>query len=357
MPGSRALIYTEVPAGGSDRQWLDRITPGPAVVTGIKWSTQYPGGDISFSAALNAQPNLVHHGLTAGRRVTILGGCAVRWQGVLDEPRRGNPWQLSGTGLAALAKQYGSVGNTAVGSAIALNTIVDNAIARGLPWTRPAALPSAGASTASGQTVDGAFAEVSKANGQFWSLSVLGAVTMAAPPTTPMYLLATTQALNPTMVGYATQVVVAFNNSSGPNIDQRTVTDATAIAAFGKREALLDLTGNGTMSATAATAYGTTWLTQNKPQLRYTNPILVQPKQLTVPGGGPVDLMTVRAGCLVTVTDVDPTHENQLAAGPLSFLVGQTDYDADAHTLTLTPLGVQGTDFVSVLYGAVGGAL
>ncbi len=55
--------------------------------------------------------------------------------------------------------------------------------------------------------------------------------------------------------------------------------------------------------------------------------------------------------------DVDPDHSHLLAPGPLQMLVGQTDYDVDTDTLTLTPIGAVGEDLEAVIYQALNGAI
>lgn len=349
---TRALVYTEDASVGGDRRFLDRLQPDAVTrVAGLHWTTSYPGGDVHFSANLTAPPDLNNAGVQAGRRVYIQSGGAVRWSGFLDNPKRGDPWQISGTGLASMVTDWTAIGTT-------LDAAIDNAITRGLPYSRNGVSLGSSLQIVSGSmTLDAALAQAGKALGMAWTLDPSGVITMAAPPTTPTYVLNARQALNPTLVGF-TQAVGYFQDSS-TTTQTITVSSSAAQAKFGKREGRYDMTGLGIIAATgtqSATTYLTNWLNANLANWRYSNTLTVSPGQLRIPGGGPVDLATVRAGCMVLVTDVDPSHETLLTPGQLTMLVGATDYDVDNDVLTLTPVGMRGQNLLSIIYQSLGGA-
>lgn len=354
----RALLYTEDPGGGN-RTFLDRLIPGePSIVTGLKWVTNYPGGDSSWSCSLSVDPNLSHRGLNLGRQVTIASGGATRFQGILQRATRGTPWQLQGPGaFAVVISSAGSGGFMAVevgGNAYDLDAVIVQAQARGLQWTKPATLPTAGTAASASCDIDTAFSTVGKALGQVVSLSPLQAVTMAAPPTQASYVLRPQQALSPQLAGL-TQAVGIYSGGV------LTTSNPAAVDKWGALEGSYDMTSLGTLDAPTATTYLNNWLTVNIAAPTYTDTLLVQPGQLfalnSTSMGGPVDLATVRAGCLVNVYDIDPDHSHLLSPGPLQFLVGQTEYDVDADTLTLTPVGAVGTDLLAALYSGYGGHL
>ncbi len=369
MDHGRALVYTEPanPTDPPDRIFLDQLGK-VAVVSGLTWTTCWPGGDLEATANLTAAPDLVHRALTPGRRATITCGGANRWQGNLDEPARGNPWQLHLTGTAGLASQFGAGQYARYGGGtnppINVDAIVDDAASRGLPYTRGGATlgPPAGFASSSSGTVAQALADYGIATGTVWSLRPQPAggpalITMGTIPTTASMILSATDILNPTMAGYFTQVLVTYATGFVGQLGSVLVSDAAAVGKYGRREAPLDITGQGAQNAATATLLGQQWLNANKPQLRYTTQITVQPGQLTIPGGGPVDLMTVRAGCLLRVIDVDPTHNAMLTPGPLKLLVGTTSYSTTTGALTVTPAGAVGQDLKSVLYQGAGGAV
>jgi hypothetical protein len=363
---ARERVYTEDPTGGTNRVWLDRLGVGPSIIDGLRYATSCPGGDTNASMNLHAVPNLTHVGLRPGRKIVIESGAAIRWQGKLDDPNRpvnlGDPWQLSCTGLAGLlaTDQWDTAGN-----GFNLNNGVDAAITRGLPWLRTASLPTAGSTPQSQLSLDRAFHLVGQATGTVWSVAPSGLVTMAAPPTVPTYALRATQPLSPKIVGW-TQAVGTYQASSS-TAGWVTTSNTTAVGKFGAREGAYDMTGLGILVAGTASSYLATWLAANLAAPSYTDQIVVQHGQLRTitPAagghpqamGGPVDLGIVRAGCLVQIFDADPSHANLITPGAMSFLVGGTDYDVDHDTLTLTPVGYQGQDFLGIIYNALGGAL
>lgn len=354
----RALLFTEDAYAGGNRWFLDRLLPDSGTVTrvtGLTWDTTYPGGDTRFTATLTAPPDLNHEGIHAGRRVYIQCGGAVRWSGFLDEPQRGNPWQLTGTGLAAMVTDWAAY---STGSAN-LDGFIDGAISRGIPYSRPASLDTTITTIPNGSTtLDTALANVGKALGKAWTLTAGGAITLTAPPTAATYVLDTRQPLNPTLVGF-TQAVGYYQSgtSTYAQVTAPTSQPSAAQQKWGKREGFYDMTSLGVISAANAQTYLNNWLATNLANWRYSNALTVNYGQLRVPGGGPVDLATVRAGCMVLITNVDPSHQLLQAPGQLTMLVGATHYDADNDVLTLTPVGMKGQDLKSIIYQATGGAL
>lgn len=360
------VLYTEDPGGGR-RIFLDRLVPGqPSAVSGLVWRTAYPGGDTNWQSNLSVDPLLSHLGLNLGRKAVIQSGGAIRFQGSLGQAARGEPWQLQGPGLAAaVVSSTGSGGFMAVesgGNAYNLDAVVTQAISRGLPWTKAGTLPTAGSAASASCDINTAFDQVGKALAQAWSLSPLGVCSMAALPTAPSYVLRAPQPLTPQLIGY-TQAVGLYNNGSG-NIVITDTTHADAVAKWGHIEGFYDMTGLGTLSGGTAATYLSNWLTANIAAPNYTNTIPVQYGQLrAISGsshnqyGGPVDLTTVRAGCIVTVYDVDPDHSHLLAQGPLQMLITETEYAADSDVLTLTPAGCIGQDLSSLIYQSLSGAL
>lgn len=368
MRTTPARIYTQEP-DSTGRVYLDMLGQDCAI-SGLKWSTSYPGGDTTWEASLSFDPNASHAALRVGRSVAITAGGGIRFQGRLDVPQRGDPWSLSGEGIAALVVNSSAGGGFAAvdssGNAFNLDNVVTQAIARGLPYTISGTLGTAGTADSGSCDIDTALATVGKALGKAWRLSPLGVITMESLPTVPFYVLRASQALTPRIVG-ATQAVGRYTSSSTHTNATTTTSNAAAVAKFGHIEQTYDMTGLGEISSSTAATYLSNWLTANIAQASYTDSFTVAYGQLrsytpsdgTRPAGlgGPVDLATVRAGCLVTVFDTDPDHSHLLTPGPLQVLVGGTQYDVDTDTLTLTPVGAVGTRLIDLIYQSLGGAV
>lgn len=349
MTARQFSIYTEAPAGGG-RIYLDSL----GYISGLTWSHTWPGGPSSLAVNLQTAYDLQSPGLLAGRRIIILSGGTTVWRGTMDPPKRGNPWTVSAVGIGAAAKTFAAI----YGGGVFADSVVDNAISRGMPWTRPNSLggPSSALSTGTEQ-VDAALTGVAQTLGQVWAVTPNGVVSMAAPPTAPpTYILATGEAIEGSLLGYFTQVCAIYLSGSTPSAV--TVTDPIAAARYGYIEPpqALDLTGYGSISSGSATVLATNYLSLNSSRLRTTTPLAVSQGQLMSPAGTPFDLAMVQAGCLVRLQQTVIGSETLASpTNPLDLLIGETSYDADTDTLTLTPVGDARDDILGLLYQGAGG--
>lgn len=345
---SRLAVYSEANSGG-DRIYLDTV----GILSGLRYSTAFPGGDATAQWQMFFDARTTHRALGSNRRITIPIGTTTGWSGYLDNPQRGNPWQFTATGRMIDAKNYQADAPT-TGNALALNEVVDAAISRGVGWTRPSSLPSVtNAQNQTGSiTLNDALTQVAQAVGQYWSLSRTLAVTMAALPATLSYvLMASDTAGGRTLDDYVTDVYVTYLDwqSYAPTTILRSATSRP----FGRVEAVLDITNLNAIPLAQAQAAGDAYLATNSARLRFLGAFTVTPGQLLNPGGAAVDLATVQAGSVVRILLTDPdTAAGELALGAVQLVVGQTDYDVDSDTLTLTPLDVAQTGLGAYLRGA-----
>lgn len=331
---SRLAIYSEANTGG-DRVYLDTL----GIVSSLSFDTSFPGGDLAAQwqiAALN--PRMTHRALAPGRRIGIPIGTTTAWLGKLQQPQRGDVWNCTAVGRIDDAKRYMSFAPT-TGNALALNETVDNAITRGLGWTRPATLSTISNATDTGTiTLDDALGQVSDALNQYWQLSRSLALTMSALPSTLTYLLvASDTAGGRTLEDYVTDVYVTYLDwdSYAPTTILRSATSRP----FGRVETTLDITNLNEIPLAQAQAAGDAYLAKNGARLRFLGAFTVTRGQLLNPGGVAVDLATVQAGSVIRVLLTDPdTAAGEVALGAVQLVVGQTSYDVDSDTLTVTPL-------------------
>ena len=358
---ARALsIYTEAPSGG-DRYFLDHL----GLLSGVTYGTSYSGGPTTFQCSLQVDPSFSHRALAGGRILSVPLAGGVVWGGKMNQPQRGAPMSISAVGMAGLAKSFAAVNGSSNGSALALDTVVDAARGRGLPWLRPATLgtPTTGTGVqASGSIMlDEALKAGAQALGKAWKLTATGAgwaVSMETPPTVPTLMFLATQPIFASVLdGFASAEAVLYDADVSGNTGVQVVTDAAAAARWGAAEKILDITQQGMVSSAQATAQGTADLAANTPRLRVTDPFTVLPGQLLTMGGAPVDLASVAAGVVVRMQAVVLGREAMTSqAGPLDVLIGETSYAADVDTLTLTPVGEARSDVLAALYSAMGGA-
>lgn len=348
---SRCQVFSEH-ADGSDRVWLDSL----GLIGGLQYGSLYPGGDALATWQANLPTYFQHRSLTYGRLIGITCGGSELWHGFLDNPVRGTAWQMTAVGLASVAKQYAAIAATS-GNALNLNEVVDAAITRGLPFTRPSSLPalsSTAASVPSGSLMlDAALDQV--AAGQttetYWTTDTHGVLTMGAAPTTPTYtLLAESAGGGRSLDGFATDVFVQYFSASGvQSVETRSATSRP----YGRFEAVLDKTTLGLIPSSQADNLGDGFLARNAPRLRYRGSFTVTYGQLvTYNGGAPVDLATVRAGFLANVIVTDPDSAGEVGTVTIpQVLFGGCTYDVDSDTLSLTPV-YQAQDSLQALLGA-----
>lgn len=350
---SRVTIWTDAVDGG-DRCWLDEL----ATVSGLEYETTYPGGDSQAHWQMTLRADAQHRAWDYGRVVGLTLGGDTIWHGNLDNPTRGTVWQMTAIGLAADAKRFLAVAAIS-GNGLSLDEVVDAAITRGLPFTRPDALSTLSSDIASTPSatayIDQVLDEV--ASGQtaetYWSTTTDGEMSMGAAPTVPTYLLiASTPGGGRNLTGFATDAFVTYQSASGVlSVEHREATSKP----YGVFEAPVDKSALGLIPATQADDYGDGFIARNGARARFTNTFQVARGQLLTLGGQEVDLASVRAGFLANVILTDPDSAGEvLAAGIPQVLAGGCAYDVDADVLTVTPVS-SAQDNLTALLGAGAG--
>lgn len=355
--------YT-VCADGTGRVPLDTL----GVVSALSYATAVPGGDTTCTLSLSLPVDANPPALTVGRMLQVFDGPALVWGGTLDDPQRGTPWQVSGTGLSTLAANYLALdasGNPTTDP----NTAIDQAIARGLAWKRTATLPTPTV-TPSDFYLATLLNAVATASGQSWTVAADGTVTMLtiATPTSADYILdATSTPGGRTIDGFATDLWAKYQP---PVTVKDSVTGTSSVIAgpvsmiaadknpsssaprpFGRREAVYDTTPGGPITSAAAQAMADGALALVQPRANFTGSLPILPGSLLTPGGMPARLAQVRAGQVVRLVGVspDPTLGELTFSTSFPIVIGGWAYDAIADTAVLTPLGTQARDLGSLL--------
>ena len=334
---SRQGIYSDAPQGG-DRVWLD----GLGIVTGLTYSTAYSGGANSATWNFLVPEAFEHRALTPGRRVEILNGASRVWKGRLQEPTPGTPWNCGAVGIGAEAANFRAYAPSS-NNALALNEIVDQAISRGLQWTRAATLTTETGTNqnSASMTVAAAMNQVADDNNQYWQLDNRGYVTMGSAPVGPTHLFyAIDTAGARTLNGFVTTLYLHYTDSTSKTIKTVVSTNAAAAARFGPLEDEYDLSSVGTMAAGHAQQYSDALLAKLTPRSYFSDQFTATKGQLCTLGGQPVDLATIAAGINMRVHYVAPSANGEIYPGrQADILIAATEYDSDNETLTLTPVG------------------
>lgn len=335
---SRLPVFSEQPTGG-DRVYLDTL----GTVSSVRFTTTFPGGDWSASWQMILDPHLDHRAVTPGRLITIPTSPYQGWHGILDNPQRGEPWQFTATGRAQDGKRFNAYTIPAdpytATNTLILNDVIDQMITRGSGWTRGESLPNGNGQSPSGAgTVEDVLNQVADDTNQYWKLSRTLVVTMDPLPTTVTNLLVTTDTAGGRQLGgFLTDVFVTYidDQSWAPTVIVRSASSRP----FGRFEGTLDRTADGPIPLAQAQQAGDNYLNQNSPRLRFTGGFTVTKGQWLNSGGTPADLATAQAGNVCKLLLIDPdTAAGEKTIGPVTLVIGQTDYDVDADILTVTPV-------------------
>jgi hypothetical protein len=333
---SRQCVFSDAPQGG-DRVWLD----GLGIVTGLTYSSTYPGGPDQASWNLLVPEAFEHRALTPGRRIEVINGASRVWRGRLQEPTPGTPWNCAAVGIGAEGTSYRAYAPTS-NNALALNEVVDQAIARGLPWKRSGTLPTETGTNqgSASMTVTDALNQVADDNNLYWRVDATGSLTMGgSPPNATHLFFAVDTAGARTLNGYVTTIFVHYTDSTSKTVKTVMSSNAAAAAKFGVIEDEFDLSGVGSMSATHAQQYADSLITKIGPHTYFSDQYTATYGQLCNIGGQPVDLATAYAGMDLRVHYVAPSATGEVYPGQAAdVLIGAVQYDSDNDTLTLTPV-------------------
>ncbi len=121
-----------------------------------------------------------------------------------------------------------------------------------------------------------------------------------------------------------------------------------SVAAHGRMEYYLDVSNAGPMNSAAAQQIGLNVLSKYI-RANFANSFAVMPGQLLNPGGVPVDLGLNWAGMVCTVQGVNAAQGGEVGMAPLTFIIGQYEYNDDTQTATVTPFQSVRNDLPSVI--------
>jgi hypothetical protein len=329
-------------------KWLAEIGPASPPT----WTTSADGGCGEASWNMTLPATFRHPALRRGKLVQIKFGAANLWTGVLSEPEHADDgWGFHATGLADQASGYLALTSTGDTTSTP-DTAVDQAIVRGLPWTRPTSLSSAPLK----DTGDGTDAlnylnelldvwadTVSKR----WGVNADGELYATADPTAPTWHLVPESAtFGLADDEYASDIYLRYYGTDF-TLATATASDATAAALYGRREFIVDGTSYGPIAAAKATANAQGLLDKGKARLGWTNSLEPTRYQLTTTGGAPASLALVKAQQMVRLHGL--TNEQGQPVAYVDFVIGSTSYDAGENTLSIAPVGLVARSLSDVL--------
>jgi len=345
-PGLTTLVTYR--PDGTGPQFLSEI----AHVSPAVYSFTCPGGCQDLTATVFQPPRWRTDALDPGRILKAHRGGTIVWAGVLDEPVPAEGgWQLSAHGTGSQGNDYRAVW-TGGWTTSTPDQVVNNAIAAGLPWINPGIGSPAGMWI--GQQVDSGSETVSdllnmicNKGGLTWSVATAGGgnvLSVFALPTAVTHLLVAAGPVPRSVAAGATTLRIryasAVDSGGNPAVYSLTsVTDTARETAQGHTEDYLDLSSAGTYTPSTAQAVGSQVL-KRFTRAAFTDAITLRHGQLLNPGGVPIDPGNFYADGPVMVARMhlaDLGYSGDIARGPVTFLVGEYDWDDAACVATVTP--------------------
>lgn len=137
---SRPQVWTSTPdRDGTDRIYLETL----GSISGLRYSSSFPGGSLGLSCTLAVDPLLSHRALTPGRDAGVTVGAEDVWSGTLNAPTVADDGRRSITadGDAGTPQHFIALG-LATHNALNINEVIDAATLSGRHsrLRRPAAL-------------------------------------------------------------------------------------------------------------------------------------------------------------------------------------------------------------------------
>lgn len=309
----------------------------------VSMSTIWPGGSDEVTWAPAVVPARRFAG---GEDVRVYYGGLLVWAGKLVEPDPSQE-QLTATGAFREGEHFAALDNTGAAEK-APDTAIDQAIIRGLNWTRPASIQS----TAVGIDLTQGPVSVStlldtQTNGQTtrWGVDPLRQVYIAVDPTTPSYqTLPLAGGLGYALDNYASTLIGRYLDSATSTYKTRTISVAPD---HGYVESIVDLTPRGSRTSTQADDILTNMLAKDRGIPQWTQGVEVVYGELLNMGGTPIALETVAAGEMLRVNGGFELAQRLNGAMYIDMVIGRTQL-ADG-TLTISPIQLASRNLVNAL--------
>lgn len=303
--------------------WLHSILPNGAIspVT-ITTSMQ---GPLVAEWSMTLPVGFTHPALRTGVRIEVYAGPRCVWSGTLAEPDRGS-WTFIADGLHRLGEHFDAAYTDASKT---LDNAIDAAIARGLPWTRPASISTTYLCT-SGSITENLNAWAEQA-GKQWMVTPVGQLIAYDLPTVCDWAISLEVPAMPTGDDdYASALIIT--HSTG----KTAVTNPAAATRFGVREEPVDLSD---LTSGGAASIGQALLDNRKARPAFTDGVQVSRARLTTLGGTSPEFWQVAAGLQRARHHGTLTSDGAVALGPLEWVIGATSYTDGSGLIGLTPLG------------------
>ena len=320
-----------------DRTYLDTLGP----VSGLRWSSQLPGGDKAASCVLDLPGISSPPAIREGRLFGVTLGGRDAWSGTLTSQRlaRGGGRALTADGDSAELTRF--IAYDEGDNIFNLPVVIGYAVDRGMRAKPGTLRPAPAGSFSRGSlrdTIDKPINEVADLLGCTWEVRD-GLIRMFDYPTVPtVQLLAHDDGVGRTTAEYVSNVIGKYQKT--PEVLGTVQANGdTPPALRSGTEVVLDLTTNfdGVMAQATALEYARRAYSRLGYRTRFTDDITVLPGEALNAGGVPLDARRLRAGFVARVQLLDVARGGEPVLAPTDVLIGGVQVDNDSGVVTCTP--------------------
>lgn len=317
----------------------------------VELTTVWPGGSDTLSWTPGVPPAQRFRG---AELVDGMFGPVPVFAGTLNEP---DPSQDQISAQGAWHEGDGWPALDSGGAATAIPDVaVDQAILRGLRWTRPTSITSSAVDIDISQgpvTVGALLDSWSEQSSSRWGVNPLRQLYAKVDDTTFSYQsFPLSEGLGYALDNYASTLVGRYYN--GATYATATQTDLVAESLHGHKEAIVDLTVRGTLTPAKANTILSNMLKLGRAIPQWTVAIQLAYGELLTPGGSPVALETVAAGSVFRAHGGFELAQRLNGALYVDILIGRTQL-VDG-LITLYPMELTGDTLADQLALAAAGA-
>ena len=346
-------VLTLSPSGG-DPHWLGEI----GHVAGLTYAFSYPGGPDTMSCVLQVPPTLRTSAMNPGRIVRIYRGASLVWNGLMQEPQAAQDgWTISANGSGTFGNNFVDVWTTWDTPDEHINA----AISRGMNWVNTGIDGVSGLwlgdqVDSGSQTITDLLNSITVQGALGWNIDRrTNLLSIAAIPSTVNRLLVATSPVSRTVAADINSLWLYYQitgddttSTAAATYGLINVTNAADIALHGTTEDYYDLTANGDMTSGEAESNGNAVLARYN-RASFGNPFTVCYGQLLNTAGYPVDLGAEHAGSVCRLMLSDFAYGGEVTTAPVTFVVGEYEYDDAAQTATVTPFQSAFDSFTDLL--------
>ena len=313
--------------------YLSALTAWGELEYGLCW----PGYSDELTFDVASHPSV----LKVGAIVRLMWASEPLWAGTLDEPVRGQ--KLRAAGLHRLGEKYASLDSL---GDITLYPFagVDQAIARGVPWTRPMGFGlEVPLGTDSPPTVSQVMdADSARIPGESWGVPPDGGIIRRARPPVRLHVRPGGDGLGIAWDNYASTLIARYVDSTTHANATVIRTSAAAVDRWGYKEAVLKDALNGGAEMTSATAQAIldSKLADGRARPGWTTPIEVQYGAVLNNFQQPVDLETIRPWEIVRVHGLTEDVGDLAGQSWVDMPLAAIRHTPTSQSAVLTPVGL-----------------